>query len=34
MNIGINKKLLNEAIKEGCRTVAELALFIRKRANP
>jgi len=33
MNEVMNKKLLNEAIKSGCRTAAELALFIKNRTN-
>ena len=33
MYIKTNKKVLDEAIYNGCRTVAELALFLKNRAN-
>ena len=33
MNVESNKKLLNEAINHGCKTVAELALYLKIRAN-
>jgi len=33
MNIKSNKKVLNEAINKGCKTAAQLALFLRNRAN-
>ena len=30
MNAKTNKKILNEAINSGCKTVAELALYLKK----
>jgi len=33
MNVKINKKLLNDAINSGCKTVAELALYLKIRTN-
>jgi hypothetical protein len=33
MNITISKKLLDEAIKSGCKTVAELVLYLKIRTN-
>ncbi len=33
MNAKTNKKILNEAIKSGCKTVAELALYLKIRTN-
>ena len=33
MNAKTNKKILNEAINSGCKTVAELALYLKKRTN-
>ncbi len=33
MNVKTNKKLLNEAINSGCKTAAELALYLKRRNN-
>jgi len=33
MNVKTNKKLLNDAINSGCKTAAELALYIKIHAN-
>jgi hypothetical protein len=33
MNVKTNRKLLNEAINSGCKTAAELALFLKIRTN-
>jgi len=33
MNITSNKNLLHEAINSGCKTAAELALFLKIRTN-
>ncbi|CAA6817289.1 MAG: Unknown protein [uncultured Sulfurovum sp.] len=33
MDIKTNKKLLNDAINSGCKTVAELALYIKRYGN-
>jgi len=33
MNVKTNKKLLNEAINSGCRTAAQLALYLKRRNN-
>ncbi|CAA6811553.1 MAG: Unknown protein [uncultured Sulfurovum sp.] len=33
MDIKVNKKLLNEAINSGCKTAAELALYIKRHSN-
>lgn len=33
MNVKSNRKLLNEAINSGCKTVAELALYLKIRTN-
>ncbi|CAA6821510.1 MAG: Unknown protein [uncultured Sulfurovum sp.] len=29
----VNKKLLNDAINSGCKTAAELALYIKRHSN-
>jgi len=31
MSLKTNKKVLNEAISSGCKTVAELALYLKRR---
>lgn len=33
MDIKISRKLLNEAMNSGCKTVAELALYLKIRTN-
>jgi len=33
MNAKTNKRVLNEAINNGCKTVAELALYLKIRTN-
>ncbi len=33
MNVTTSKKILNEAINSGCKTAAELALYLRVRTN-
>jgi len=33
MNVKTNKKLLTDAINSGCKTVAELALYLKIRTN-
>jgi len=33
MDFKRNRNLLNEAIKSGCKTVAELALFLKMQAK-
>lgn len=33
MDIKINNKLLNDAINSGCKTAAELALYIKRHSN-
>jgi len=33
MNIKTSRKLLDEAINSGCKTAAELALFLKIRTN-
>lgn len=33
MNVKTSKKLLDEAINSGCKTVAELALFLKIHTN-
>ena len=33
MDLRTSKKLLDEAINSGCKTVAELARFLKKRTN-
>jgi len=33
MNVKTNKKMLNEAINSGCKTAAELALYLKRRNN-
>jgi hypothetical protein len=33
MNVKTNKKLLNEAINSGCKTAAQLALYLKRRTN-
>ncbi len=33
MNVKINKDLLNEAINSGCKTAAQLALYLKMRTN-
>ena len=33
MNTKTNKRVLNEAINSGCKTVAELALYLKMRTN-
>ncbi len=33
MNAKTNKRVLNEAINSGCKTVAELALYLKMRTN-
>jgi len=33
MNVKTNKKLLNDAINSGCKTAAELALYLKIRTN-
>ncbi len=33
MDFKRNRKLLNEAMKSGCKTVAELALFLKVQAR-
>ena len=33
MNEKTNKRVLNEAINSGCKTVAELALYLKMRTN-
>jgi len=33
MNVKTNRKLLNEAMNAGCKTAAELALFLKMRTN-
>lgn len=33
MDIKVNNKLLNDAINSGCKTVAELALYIKRHSN-
>jgi len=33
MNVTTDKKVLNEAINSGCKTVAELALYLKIRTN-
>ena len=33
MNMKIDRSLLNEAINAGCKTAAELALFLKIRIN-
>ena len=33
MNAKTNKRVLNEAINSGCKTVAELALYLKIRTN-
>jgi len=30
VNVKSNKKILNEAIKSGCKTVAELAFYLKR----
>jgi hypothetical protein len=33
MNVTTDKKILDEAINSGCKTVAELALYLKIRTN-
>jgi hypothetical protein len=33
MNVKTNKNLLNDAINSGCKTAAELALYLKMRTN-
>ena len=33
MNVKINKNLLNDAMNSGCKTAAELALYLKMRTN-
>jgi len=33
MNVKTNKKVLNEAINSGCKTAAELALYLKRKTN-
>ncbi len=33
MNVTTSKKILNEAINSGCKTAAELALYLKVRTN-
>lgn len=33
MNVKTSRKLLDEAINSGCKTAAELALFLKIRTN-
>jgi len=33
MNLKSNRKLLSEAINSGCKTVSELALYLKSHAN-
>jgi hypothetical protein len=33
MNVTTSRKLLNEAMNSGCKTAAELALFLKIRTN-
>ncbi len=33
MNVKTNKKILNEAMNSGCKTAAELALYVKRRNN-
>ena len=33
MNVKTSKKLLDEAINSGCKTAAELALYLKMRTN-
>ena len=33
MNVKTSKKVLNEAISSGCKTAAELALYLKRRNN-
>ena len=33
MNVKTNKNLLNEAISSGCKTAAQLALYLKRRNN-
>jgi len=33
MNVKTNKKVLNEAINSGCKTAAELALYLKRLNN-
>jgi len=33
MDVKTDKKLLNEAINSGCKTAAELALYLKRRNN-
>jgi len=33
MDVKTDKKILNEAINSGCKTAAELALYLKRRNN-
>ncbi len=33
MNVKSNRKVLNEAISSGCKTAAELALYLKRRTH-